>query len=69
MALTRRGWTVLIVVVFLAIALGLQQFGTHVTPAGQPALVHLAPEAVEAFRTDFNKAAGEVRIIALLAPT
>jgi hypothetical protein len=69
MALARRRWIVLAFVAVMAAALGRQQFGTHVTPAGQPALVHLAPHSVEALRSDFNKAASEVRVITLLAPT
>ena len=69
MGLARRGWLVLAIVVALAAAFGRQQFGTHNTPDGQPALVELAPHSVEAFRTDFNRATGDVRLIVLLAPT
>jgi hypothetical protein len=69
MALARRGWLVVTVVAVVAATLGRQQFGTHTTPLGQPTLVHLAPESVESLRADFNKAAGDVRVIVLLSPT
>jgi hypothetical protein len=69
MGLAKRGWLVLAIAVALAAALGRQQFGTHNTPTGQPALLHLAPDSVETLRADFNKAMAEVRLIALLSPT
>ena len=69
MGQAKRGWLVLAIAVALAAALGRQQFGTHNTPKGQPALVHLAPHSVETLRADFNKAAADVRLIALLSPT
>jgi hypothetical protein len=69
MALARRGWLVVALVTVVAATLGRQQFGTHTTPPGQPALVHLAAESVETLRSDFNRAAGDVRIILLLSPT
>ena len=69
MAFARRGWLVLAIAVALAAALGRQQFGTHTTPPGQPALLHLAPHSVETLRADFNKATGDVRLVVLLSPT
>jgi hypothetical protein len=69
MALARRGWLVLAIAVALAAAFGRQQFATHNTPGGQPALVELAPHSVETLRADFNKATGDVRLIVLLSPT
>jgi len=39
------------------------------TPSGQPALQALKGQDLAAFREDFNKAAGEVRVILLLSPT
>jgi hypothetical protein len=69
MAFARRGWLVLAIAVALAAAFGRQQFGTHTTPPGQPALLHLAPDSVETLRADFNKASGDVRLIILLSPT
>ncbi len=69
MAFARRGWLVLAIAVAVAAALGRQQFGTHNTPDGQPALLHLAPQSVETLRADFNQASGDVRLIVLLSPT
>jgi len=69
MAFARRGWLVLAIAIALTAALARQQFGTHNTPQGQPALLHLAPQSVEALRADFNNATGDVRLIILLAPT
>lgn len=69
MAFTKRGWLVLAIAVALAALLGRQQFGTHNTPFGQPALLHLAPHSIETLRGDFNKASGDVRLVVLLSPT
>ena len=69
MALVKRGWLVLAIAVALAAALGWQQFGTHHTPLGQPALLHLAPHSIETLRGDFNNASGDVRLVVLLSPT
>ena len=69
MALAKRGWIFLAIAVALAAVLGRQQFGTHNTPPGQPALLHLAPHSVETLRADFNQASGDVRLIVLLSPT
>jgi hypothetical protein len=69
MPVAKRGWLVLAIAVALAAALGRQQFGTHHTPNGQPALRHLAQDSIETLRTDFNKATADVRLIVLLSPT
>lgn len=69
MALARRGWLVLALGVALAAAFGRQQFGTHNTPPGQPALAQISLESIEALRTDFNSTASAVRLIVLLSPT
>jgi hypothetical protein len=69
MALARRAWLFVAIGVALAAALGRQQFGTHNTPSGQPALAHVSLESIEALRTDFNGAANAVRLIMLLSPT
>ena len=38
-------------------------------PSGQPALAHLGPDSLPAFRRAFNDGAGEIRILAMLSPT
>jgi hypothetical protein len=63
-----RWWIALLVVVAVAL-FGQRQFGTHVAPKGQPALVHLDAGSLETLRTDFNAAQDSVRLILLLAPT
>ena len=57
-----------LVAVVLA-ALAYRQFGTHHAPAGQPPLAHLDGGSLDMLRADFNRAAGEARIIVLLSPT
>jgi anti-sigma-K factor RskA len=52
---------VVAVVVYLLVA--------HRAPAGQPPLAMLDAGSMAALRTDFNAAAGEVRVIVLLSPT
>jgi hypothetical protein len=41
----------------------------HRVPAGQPPMVSLDSTSMAALRTDFNAAAGQVRVILLLSPT
>ena len=41
----------------------------HRVPAGQPPLATLDSASMAALRTEFNAAAGQVRVILLLAPT
>jgi hypothetical protein len=65
----KRAWLVMAIGVALAASLGRQQFGTHNTPPGQPALAHVSLESIEALRTEFNSAANAVRLIVLLSPT
>lgn len=43
--------------------------GPRQTPAGQPPLVHVTPQALGRIREDFNARADRVRVIALLSPT
>jgi hypothetical protein len=69
MSFVRRGWLALAVAVALAAAFGRQQFGTHNTPPGQPALAHISGDSIDALRVDFNKAADAVRLVVLLSPT
>lgn len=68
MAVAKRSW-IAIAVVLIALVIGYRQFGTHFTPRGQPSLVHLNPGLLESLRSEFNQAAGEVRVVALLSPT
>lgn len=42
---------------------------SHATPAGQAPLVYLDAESLSGLKDDFNRAAGDVRLIVLLAPT
>ena len=67
--MNRRRWIVLAALaVFLA--LGVQQrFFTHNSPAAQPRLAFFDAGSLDTLRADFNRAAGEVRIIVLLSPT
>jgi hypothetical protein len=39
------------------------------TPVGQPPLTELNQQMFETFKSDFNRARGQVRVIALLSPT
>jgi hypothetical protein len=43
--------------------------GGHTAPPTQPALVDLTPESLSTMEVAFNKAKGEVRVLALLSPT
>jgi hypothetical protein len=62
---------VLLLVLLLAIvgALAFVQFATHDAPGGQPPLAFLDSTSVAALKADFNRAAGETRLIVLLSPT
>jgi hypothetical protein len=44
-------------------------YGGAKVPAGQPPLASLTPENFDQFRTAFNAASAEVRIVLLLSPT
>ena len=65
----KRSWIVILIVVIAAAVFGQRQFGTHVAPKGQPALVHLDAGSLETLRADFNTAQDSVRLVLLLAPT
>ena len=69
MAVVTRGRIVVAIVAISLAVLGQRQFGTHYTPDGQPALLHLSTVSVETLRSDFNRAVGDVRVIVLLSPT
>jgi hypothetical protein len=66
--MTRRRLLILVLLAVVA-AVAYARFGTHNTPAGQPPLAYLDPGALAALQADFNRAAGETRIIVLLSPT
>jgi hypothetical protein len=57
------------VVVMVLVAAAYRYFGTHNVPAGQPALVTLDAASLDVMRADFNRFAGETRIVILLSPT
>ncbi len=43
--------------------------GRTVVPAGQPPLVTIDATTIEAFRSEFNRHVGAMRLIILLSPT
>jgi hypothetical protein len=57
------------IVAIVLVAVAYRYFGTHNVPAGQPALVTLDAGSLDALRADFNRSAGETRIVILLSPT
>jgi hypothetical protein len=59
----------LVLVAALGIAVAWYVRGPRAVPPGQPPLATLSPSALEALRADFNRAAGQVRVIILLSPT
>jgi hypothetical protein len=63
------GRIALAVIAPVLIAAAYWYLGTHHVPDGQPALSTLDAASIESLRNDFNRAAGETRIIVLLAPT
>lgn len=68
--MNRRGkvWLLLVLVLILG-AFAWVRFATHDTPAGQPPLAYLDLLTLVTLKADFNRAAGETRIIVLLSPT
>jgi hypothetical protein len=71
-AVNRRKLLLIFIVVLAAIgggAFAWGRFATHNTPTGQPALATLDAGSLAALKADFNKAAGDTRIIVLLSPT
>ena len=68
--MTRRSRRILLLIAVLAaIAGAYAYFGTHYVPSGQPPLATLDAGSIGALRDDFNRAAGETRILVLLSPT
>jgi hypothetical protein len=65
----RRKLFIVLVIAAIAVAFGWARFATHNVPVGQAPLAHLDAAALETLKAEFNRAAGETRIIALLSPT
>lgn len=57
------------IVAIVLVAVAYRYFGTHNVPAGQAALVTLDAGSLDTLRADFNRSAGETRIVILLSPT
>ena len=64
-----RKFLLLIPVAALAVAAWYFYAGGHAAPASQPPLAELTSQSIEALRSDFNRAADEVRVVLLLSPT
>lgn len=67
--MTHRRTLALTIFVAIVMALGWWQFATRIVPTGQPPVVTIDPANMATLRNEFNAAAGDVRIIALLSPT
>lgn len=65
----RRVLWIAIAIVAFGIALGWYLYGPRTVPPGQPQLATLHPAALDGFREEFNRAAGQVRVVILLSPT
>jgi hypothetical protein len=68
-AVKALAWLALAVVVVLAAGFAWLKLAPRHVPEGQTALATLDVESLPAFRSAFNSAAGQVRIVALLSPT
>jgi hypothetical protein len=65
----RRRWIAAAIAAIALVAVAYRYFGTHNVPAGQPPLVTLDPASFATLRADFNRFAGETRMVILLSPT
>ena len=65
----RRSLAVLAVVVALVLGIAWFLLGPGEAPAGQPPLVTLDLNSLEALRAEFNRDSKQVRVIVLLSPT
>lgn len=65
----RRSLAVLAVVVALVLGLAWFLLGPGEAPAGQPPLVTLDLNSLEALRAEFNRDSKQGRVIVLLSPT
>ena len=59
-----RSWIVLI-----AMAMTLQGCGPGRAPTGQPPMIEVTADTLEAMRQQFNAAADAARVVVLLSPT
>jgi hypothetical protein len=57
------------VILSIASSLAVWWFAPSEVPIGQPPLATLDTASLETVRADFNRHAGEVRVIVLLSPT
>ena len=67
-----RKLVLVVLVVLAAIGAGTfawVRFATHDTPPGQPPLATLDAGSLATLKTEFNRAAGDTRMIVLLSPT
>ena len=64
----KRNLKIAVIAVTLFVLIGWLLLG-HRTPKGQAALVTLKPENFGKFEAEFNAAADQERIVALLSPT
>lgn len=60
---------VLIALAILVALAAIYQFAFNEPPAGQRPLVSLQQSGVQEFKTAFNDAAGDTRVILLMSPT
>ena len=67
--MNRRKLLLLLLLLAVVGAFAFVRFATHDAPAGQPPLAYLDSTSLAALKADFNGAAGETRLIVLLAPT
>ena len=67
--MTKRVSILAVLVLVGLLALGRHFYGGAKVPAGQPPLASLTSANFDQFRTAFNAATGEVRIVLLLSPT
>ena len=70
--MNRRKLLITLIVLLAVIGAGAfawVRFATHDAPAGQPPLAYLDPGSLASLKADFNRAAGETRMIVLLSPT
>ena len=67
--MTRRRLLLVAAIVAVAAAFAYYRCAPREVPAGQPPLATLDATALDTVRAEFNRAAGQVRIIVLLSPT